>query len=60
MKKWNYKTVTIKRINDICDFNKEGEDGWELISILPLDNGYGYKGVFKREVEEGKQSILTD
>lgn len=60
MKKWNYKTVTIKRINDICDFNKEGEDGWELISILPLDNGYGYKGIFKREVEETKQTILTD
>lgn len=60
MKKWNYKTVTIKRINDICDFNKEGEDGWELISILPLDNGYGYKGIFKREVEEAKQTILTD
>lgn len=60
MKKWNYKTVTIKCINDVCDFNKEGNDGWELISILPLGNGYGYKGVFKREIEETKQTILTD
>lgn len=61
MKKWNYKCVAIKRMTDINEFNKEGEDGWELVTIVPSYNNCGIKGVFKKEITDDKpQQILHD
>lgn len=60
MKKWEYKYISIKKLNETEGLNNEGEDGWELITILPSDT-YGYKCIFKREVNnETKQINLND
>ena len=42
MKKWEYKYVPIQR-DLLADFNKLGEEGWELV----LMNKFNY--VFKKE-----------
>lgn len=63
MKKWEYKMISIKAIksfwggkfdyNEINTIlNKEGEDGWELVNIVPSNREYGATNtlglVFKR------------
>ena len=66
MSKWEYQTITLKRElnwgsltqwSQSIDLNKLGEDGWELVSIVPIaDYEVGCSGlthqlhyVFKRQ-----------
>lgn len=57
MKKFEYKGVYIKQLTNIDEFNKVGEDGWELVSLVPAYTNSGYKGIFKREKVEEKTTI---
>lgn len=47
---WEYKTVSVKRLTEITEFDEEGKNGWELVTVLPSYNNCGYKGIFKREM----------
>ena len=62
MKKWEYKTVSIKRLTDSSEMNEEGQNGWELINVLPSYNNCGYRGIFKREIIDDTQvkTMLND
>lgn len=57
MKKFEYKGIYIKQLTNIDDFNKAGEDGWELVSMIPAYANNGYKGIFKREIVEDANKI---
>lgn len=62
MKKWDYRTISIKRLTDIEDLNEEGKNGWELVNILPSYNNCGYRAIFKREciTESTSKTMLID
>lgn len=61
MKKWEYKSVTIKKITDMVEFNEVGENGWELVSVIPTNVTGGFKGIFKREIiQEKPKDLLVD
>lgn len=59
MKKFEYKGVSIKNLGDIEEFNNVGSEGWELVSVLP-GYGNGYKGIFKREIDDTDKIVLND
>lgn len=61
MQKWEYKVIIRQRQSgfftdnnwsvNMCDFLPEmGEEGWELVSVLPLSSEYG----------EGKAGFTSD
>lgn len=60
MKKFEYKGVYIKKLTDIDEFDKVGEEGWELVSVVPAYINNGYKAIFKREKIEEKKSIALN
>lgn len=62
MEKWEYKSVTIKRLTDTSEMDEEGQDGWELICVLPSYNNCGYIGILKRKIieEVTSKEMLND
>lgn len=62
MKKWEYMSINVKRLNDMTEFNEVGEQGWELVNVVPAATIGNFKGIFKREYIEGVMGteILND
>lgn len=50
MTKWEYKIHTINPTWRVSEktLNEFGDEGWELISVVPLDNGQT-QHIFKRK-----------
>lgn len=55
MKQFEYKTISIKRLNDNNDINNYGSQGWEVITIITDSFNSGYKAILKREILEEKK-----
>lgn len=61
MKKWEYKTVGIRKITDISEFNEVGNEGWELVNVVTAAAIGGFRGIFKREVKQKQnKELLVD
>lgn len=62
MKKWEYKAYSDRRPDERY-LNNMGEQGWELVSIMPVNQSPMcslYNLVWKREKKENKKKhILT-
>lgn len=49
MKKFEYKTIIYPSYEDMIIMNKLGEEGWELVSVLTV-NEYDREFYFKKEI----------
>lgn len=63
MKKWEYLTVTVPQFNSQIDFNKLGDEGWELVSTFYHRASHSFDSdrvtaYFKRELKE--KELLTE
>ncbi len=44
---WEYKTIYASANSGVGEFNKAGDEGWELVTIQQVNENYGYY-IFKR------------
>ena len=51
MKNWEYRQEVVDYDEDIVEAaNKQGQDGWELVSVISAFHGLDHQLIFKREV----------
>lgn len=54
MKQWEYKVISLRDMFDSGSLRESGDEGWELVSIVPTTSIGGLRAVFKREKEQPK------
>lgn len=52
MKQWEYKVISLRDMFDSGNLRESGDEGWELVSIVPTTSIGGLRAVFKREKEQ--------